>query len=338
MSATGQTAVTPERIMQIAWGYAPAIMLEAGVRNGIFDTLDEGYKTIDEVAAATGASPRGLRAVMNALAGLGVLVREDGKYGLSSDAAAFLVKGKPAYMGGLARHTCEDLIPKWLHLDEVVRAGRPTDAVNQQKKGAEFFHGFVEDIFPMSYPAAKSLANALNVAGAQKPVKVLDLAAGSGVWGIALAEESPRVSVAAVDWPDVLDVTRKIATRRGVADRFTFIGGDLASADFGGGYQIATLGHILHSEGETRSRQLLKKTHDALAPGGTIAIAEFLVNDDRSGPPMGLIFAVNMLVATDEGDTFSYEEISGWLVEAGFRNPRTLESPGPSPLILADRP
>jgi hypothetical protein len=112
----------------------------------------------------------------------------------------------------------------------------------------------------------------------------------------------------------------------------------LAEADFGGGYDIATLGHILHSEGEERSRALLKKTRAALAPGGTIAIAEFLVNDDRTGPPVGLMFAVNMLVATERGDTYSFGEIAGWLREAGFENPRTIDSPGPSPLILANRP
>ncbi len=104
------------------------------------------------------------------------------------------------------------------------------------------------------------------------------------------------------------------------------------------GHNVATLGHILHSEGEERSRALLRKTYDALAPGGTIAIAEFLVNDDRTGPPNGLIFAVNMLVATEHGDTYSFSEITRWLAQAGFENVRTLDSPGPSPLILANRP
>ena len=93
---------------------------------------------------------------------------------------------------------------------------------------------------------------------------------------------------------------------------------------------MITIGHILHSEGVERSKKLLRKCFEALAPGGTIAIQEFLVNPERSGPPMGLIFAVNMLVNTDEGDTWSFEEISAWLKEAGFTNPRLLESPGPS--------
>jgi len=334
-----QRAVTPERIQQLAWGYAPPLIIEAALHHGVFDLLDGGSKTVEEVAAQSGASVRGLRAVMNALAGLGLLTKDaEGRYGLTADSAAFLVSTKPGFLGGVIKHTSTQLVPKWLRLEEVVRTGKPAASVNREKVGAEFFHKFVEDIFPMSYPSAQRLAEALVIADAKKPVKVLDLAAGSGVWGIALAQRSLRVTVTAVDWPGVLDVTRKVATRLGVAGRFSFVAGDLATADFGRGHHIATLGHILHSEGERRGRALLKKTFKALAKGGTIAIAEFLVDDARTGPPVALIFAVNMLVNTDEGDTWSFGEISGWLREAGFRDPRTIEAPGPSPLILATKP
>src|SRR5262249_44674630 len=119
--------------------------------------------------------------------------------------------------------------------------------------------------------------------------------------------------------------------------RFTFVEGDLLAANFGTGHHIATLGHILHSEGEPRSQELLAKTHAALAPGGTIAIAEFLVNEDRSGPMNGLIFAVNMLVHTRTGDVYSYGEIRSWLEAAGFQHVRQVEAPAPSPLILATK-
>jgi ubiquinone/menaquinone biosynthesis C-methylase UbiE len=169
-------------------------------------------------------------------------------------------------------------------------------------------------------------------------VRVLDLAAGSGVWGIALAQSSPNVHVTAVDWPDVIAVTRKVAARFGMEDRFSFIAGDLLEADFGADHNVATLGHILHSEGPDRSRALVQKTFRALSSGGTIAIAEFLVNADRTGPVNGLFFAVNMLVNTENGDTYSFEEIASWLTEAGFFNARTVEAPGPSPLILATKP
>ncbi len=123
----------------------------------------------------------------------------------------------------------------------------------------------------------------------------------------------------------------------GVGQQFTMVGGDLLQADFGNSHQVATLGHILHSEGIERSRALLRRTHAALAPGGTIAIAEFLVDADRRGPLNGLIFAVNMLVNTESGNTYSFDEIVGWLTEAGFTNPRQLPGLGPSPLILATR-
>jgi hypothetical protein len=153
-----------------------------------------------------------------------------------------------------------------------------------------------------------------------------------------MAQRSEQVRVTAVDWPEVIPVTRQTVTRFGLADRFSFVEGDLLEVDFGGSHTLATLGHILHSEGRERSRALLAKTFHALAPGGTIAIAEFLVNPDRTGPLNGLFFAVNMLVNTDSGDTYSFEEIGGWLKEAGFINARTLESPGPSPLVLAAKP
>jgi hypothetical protein len=135
----------------------------------------------------------------------------------------------------------------------------------------------------------------------------------------------------------VLPVTEKTVARFGLTERYAFVAGDLAAADFGSGHNVATLGHILHSEGEARSRSLLRKTFEALAPGGTIAIGEFLVNADRTGPVSGLIFATNMLVNTDNGDTYSFEEIRSWLTEAGFTDARLLESPGPSPLILATK-
>ncbi len=286
--------------------------------------------------------PAWLGAILGVLVGIELLRRDGDRYGLTEESAAFLVSTKPAFQGGLYRHISTQLVPTWLKLEQTVRTGKPERAANQQEHGAEFFGQFVEDILPMSYAAAQvladTLADELRPAGGSGQVKVLDIAAGSGVWGIALAQKSPAVHVTAVDWPAVTPVTRRIAQRFGVGDRLQTVDGDLLEADFGAGYRVATLGHILHSEGEARSRKLLKKVFDALAPGGTIAIAEFVPNDDRSGPPAALIFAVNMLVNTDEGDTFTFAEMSGWLKEAGFEKPRQLEAPSVSPLVLASKP
>ena len=331
-------AVTPERIQQLGWGYAPPLLMEAGVRCRVFDVLDSGPQALDKIADETGASPRGLRALLNALVGLELLTKSGDAYALTPESAAFLVSSKPGYMGGMTRHLSKHLVPSWLRLTEAVQTGKPPLSVNQENTGGEFFREFVEDLFANNYASAKALAAHLLAKEPAGTYRVLDLAAGSGVWSVALAEKSPRVRVTVVDWPAVIPVCQKVTARRGVADRYEYRPGDLLQADFGSGYQAATLGHILHSEGEKRSRELLKKVFAALAPGGVAAIAEMVPNEDRTGPAMPLIFAVNMLVHTDEGDTFTFGEMSAWLREAGFVNPRQLDAPGPSPLILADRP
>jgi hypothetical protein len=338
-SASSGQPLSPQKFMAAAFAYAPPLILEAAIRHGLYDRLADGPKTAGELATAAGISQRGARILLDALVGLEMLAKDKtGRYTHTPESAEFLVSSKPGYVGGFLKHTSAQLIPKWLQLTEIVRTGKPAMAVNQEGDGSKFFHEFVEDLFPVNYKAASALGDELKLADTKGPIRVLDLAAGSGVWGIALAQKSPQVRVTAVDWPGVLDVTRKIAARFKLADRFRFVAGDLATADFGSGHQVATLGHILHSEGVERSKALIAKTFRALASQGTIAVAEWLVNDERTQPPAGLIFAVNMLVNTEHGDTWSFNEIRAWLEEAGFENGRILDVPGISPLVLATKP
>src|SRR5271170_5943883 len=148
MTAPVTAPVTPERIMQFAWGYVPPLVLEAAIRHRIFDLLDGGPKTVLEIKQETGASERGLTAIMNALVGLNFLAKDQqGYFSLTPESAAFLVSTKPSFMGGIIRHCSEHLIPKWLKLNEIVMTGRPVEAVNHQGLGSEFFEKFVSDIF-----------------------------------------------------------------------------------------------------------------------------------------------------------------------------------------------
>jgi 2-polyprenyl-3-methyl-5-hydroxy-6-metoxy-1,4-benzoquinol methylase len=332
--------LNPEKVLRYSFAYAPPLMIEAAVRLGVFDALTDAPRTAEDLARQLGASHRGLKILLNGLVGLELLTKPHaGHYGLTPEADAFLVGGRPAYMGGFFRHTSSQLIPRWLGLTEIVRTARPATAVNQEGDGATFFEQFVEDIFPLSRQAALGFADKVGLPAATAVVSVLDVGAGSGVWGVSLAEKSPQVRVTAVDWPGVLKVTRRVAERHGVADRFTFAPGDFSTADFGSNHHYATIGHILHSEGPARSKQLLKKVFAALAPGGTVVVSEWLVNESRTGPLPGLIFAVNMLVNTEDGDTFSFTEIAKWLREAGFADPKLLDDlQCPSPLVVATRP
>jgi ubiquinone/menaquinone biosynthesis C-methylase UbiE len=331
--------VTPERLMELSFAYAPPLIISAGVSNKVFDSLEDSAKTAEQVAEETGTSARALPILMNALVGLGLLKKQkQRKYSLTPESAAFLLSNKPGTHAGFFGAIAPQLISRWLRLSDIVREGRPAVAVNQETEGTEFFSQLVENIIPMSYPPAQKLGDHLKLSKGKSEIRVLDLAAGSGIWGIALAEKSPRVRVTAVDWSGMIPTTKRITQKFAVGDRFNYVEGDIMDANFGSGYDIATLGHILHSEGEERSRKLLKKTFRALKPGGVIAIAEWLVNDERTEPAHSLMFAVQMLVNTERGDTFSFNEIKMWLEEAGFKKVRKLEAPGPSPLILATKP
>src|SRR5437660_2298741 len=331
--------VTPERLMEIGFAYAPPLIISAGVNNKVFDSLQNRAKTSEQIAEETGASARALRILMNALVGLGLLKKDrQERYSLTQESAAFLLSNRPATHAGFFGTIAPQLISRWVQLSDIVREGRPAVAVNQETEGTEFFSQLVENIIPMSYPPAQTLGDHLQLVKTKDEIRVLDLAAGSGIWGIALAEKSPRVYVTAVDWAGMIPTTKRITQKFGGSDRFNYVEGNILEAKFGSGYDIATLGHILHSEGEERSRQLLKKTFSALKPGGIIAVAEWLVNDKRTEPTHSLMFAVQMLVNTDKGETFSFNEIKSWLEDAGFRKVRKLEAPGPSPLILSTRP
>jgi SAM-dependent methyltransferase len=328
---------SPDRIMQFAWAFAPPLTIEVATRHRVFDFLDTTSHSAEEVAEYASGSTRGWRAVLNCLVGLGLLAKESSRYRTTPESSTYLVAAKSSYLGGFFKHISKQLVPSWLSLEEIVQTGRPASRVNDRAGGEEFFAEFVNDLFPLAYPAASILGQHLNLKEATSQVRVLDVAAGSGVWGIALAQQSEEVRVSAVDWPLVLEVTRQMTVRFGLTSQFEFLAGDLLEVEFPESCDVATLGQILHSEGERRSQKLLKKVSDALKPGGTIAIAEFTPNADRTGPPLSLIFAINMLVNTDEGDTYPFEQVARWLEEAGFINARELPSPGPAPLILANR-
>ncbi len=338
MASQPASQVTPQRAMQTVWSMIHPLALDAAIQNHVFDVLDSGPKSLDEVSRATGASARGLAAIMNLLVGLQFLTRtSDGRYALTPESSAFLVSTKPAYHGGFVHHLVS-LTSDFLPLAEIVRTGKPIAGHDLNAAAAEFFEQLVGNIMPVAYPGARAAAEALGVSRATEPVSVLDIGAGSGVWGIAMAQASPHVRVTAVDLPGVLSATRKIARQFGVGDRFHYIGKDIFCDELGSGFSIATLGHIMHMASPDQNRFLLNNIFRALAPGGTLVIGEFIVNEDRTGPVEPLAFAVNMLVHTQQGDAYTLGEIRSWLAAAGFANIRTLAAPAPSPLILADKP
>src|SRR5437764_3744079 len=202
--------VTPERLMQFGFAYAPPLIIGAAVSNKVFDSLASGAKTIAQLSKETGAPPRGLRAIMNALVGLDLLKKDrHQKYSLMPESEAFLLSNKAGTLAGFFAMVSTHILPDWLHLSKAVKTGAPPIALNQEATGPEFFSVLVENIIPMSYPAATALGRALKLPITRKPIRVLDIAAGSGIWGIALAQQSPLVRVTAQDWAEMIPTTKR---------------------------------------------------------------------------------------------------------------------------------
>jgi len=205
-------------------------------------------------------------------------------------------------------------------------------------EGRDFFPRLVKAIFPLTYNGACGLVKAFPQAKLKKIQRVLDVAAGSGAWSLPFAQAVPTVRVTAVDYPEVTPVTREFAQTFGVADRYEYLEGDLRQLDFGQKvFDVVILGHIIHSEGEKWGKKLIQKSYRALKPGGTLVVAEMIPNDTRTGPVFPLLFGLNMVLHTEQGDIFTMAQYRQWLKQAGFSNIKAVPVPGPSPLILATR-
>jgi 3-hydroxy-5-methyl-1-naphthoate 3-O-methyltransferase len=332
-----QSNVSPQMIMDHLWSARAAMALTAGVELNVFNHIEAGKGTVKEIARAARSSVRGMRHLLDALTGMGYLIKKGDGYSNGPVAAQFLVKGQPGYMGGFVGETRMTWMG-WARLPEVVQTGRPIEAVDTEAGGKEFFPKLVEAIFPMSYGAAQGALAAIPEKTRKRIKTILDVAAGSAAWSLAFAQAMPDARVTVIDYPEVTPVARRFAESFGVAERYEYVEGNLRDVDFGRNrYDLVILGHIIHTEGEKWGKKLVKRAYRALNDNGQLLIAEMIPNDTRSGPMLPLLFGLNMLVHTEAGDVFTMKEYRQWLKEAGFRKVQTLDVPGPSPLILATK-
>jgi ubiquinone/menaquinone biosynthesis C-methylase UbiE len=344
MSAPASSTATPgERppldaaaLMQIHFSFAASRILAAALELELFAALASGEKTAAELVHATGCSARGLPMLLDALVPLGLLSKHDGRYKLTPVSERYLAKGKPEYIGAGLLHVIRQSTESWNHLADIVRTGKPYEAIEEQKAAEEFFPGLVRWLHVSNSEPARRLAEALKPTVVKNPV-VLDVACGSGIWGIRFAQAEPSAQVIANDYPKVLEtVTRGYVEREGVAARYRYAPGDIKQTQIPReSCDLILLGNIVHSEGEAASRAIFRKCFELLKPGGQAAIIDMIPNDERTGPPFALIFALNMLVNTSTGSTYTLPEYRSWLAEAGFSEVTTVDVASHSPVILA---
>ena len=330
---------SPEHIFNTLNAFEQSAALKAAIDLDIFTAIADGANTAVLLAAKTSAAERGVRILCDYLTIHEFLTKNDGRYALTQESAIFLNRRSPAYMGTLADFLASEASKKQFSaLTETVRKGGTTVAQGDNTKpNDELWVNFARTMAPLTTVSAGFIAD---LAGAKegKPCKVLDIAAGHGMFGITIAKQNSNAQITAADWAPVLAVAKENAAAAGVADRVAFRPGSAFEADLGEGYDIALLTNIFHHFDVATCEKLMRRVHAALKPGGKAFTLEFVPNEDRVTPPMAAAFSLIMLAATDSGDAYTFSQYEKMFRNAGFVKTTQHTVPdSPQQLLLSEK-
>ena len=319
MSSPATQQPTPQLFFQTINAYQRTKALQTAIELEIFTAIGEGKATAKEIATSAQASERGIRSLCDFLCVIGFLTKEGERYSLTPDSATFLDKRSPTYFGGAIEFLLSPmLISGFELLTEAVRKGGTAisdeGAVSPENP---VWVKFARAMAPMTVMPSQAIVQLVDPAG-QQPLKVLDIAAGHGLYGIAFGKNNPQAEVVAVDWPSVLEVAKENAQKAGIADRFSTIQGSAFDVDYGTGYDVVLITNFLHHFDPEDCEKLLRKVHASLAEGGRAVTLEFVPNEDRISPPDAAGFSLMMLVGTPGGDAYTFSDLERMLRNAGF--------------------
>ncbi len=315
-----EAPLNPSIVFDMVQAHQRTAALKAAIQLDVFRAVGQGPGDVASIARHCSASERGIRILCDFLVINGVLAKQDGHYKHTPSSAAFLDPASPACMASVAHFLSESAIMQADgHLAEIVRAGRtylPGSGTVEPEN--PIWVTFAENMAPMMGPMAGPLG-AMVLKGSNEPMRVLDIAAGHGLFGIEIAKQNPNAHVTGLDWAPVLRVALKNAEKAGVRDRYDMLPGSAFEVDFGGPYDVVLLTNFLHHFDKPTNVDLLKKVRAALKPGGCAATLEFVPNPDRVSPPMAAAFAMTMLTTTADGDAYTFAELEAMYSDAGFK-------------------
>lgn len=319
MSSPSATQPSPQLFFQTINAYQRTEGLKAAIELETFTAIGEGNATAAEIAKRSGASERGIRILCDFLSIMGFLNKDGSRYSLTSDSAMFLDKRSPAYLGGAIEFISSPMLTEGFKnfADTVRKGGTTMTGGGTIAPENPIWVKFARGMAPMMALPAQLLAKLVDPA-ADRRLKILDIAAGHGLYGLAFARNNPQASVVALDWPNVLEVAKENARNAGVADRYSTIEGSAFDVDYGTGYDLILLTNFLHHFDPPTNEALLRKVHAALAEGGRAITLEFVPNEDRISPPDAAAFSVMMLGGTPGGDAYTFPELERMLANAGF--------------------
>lgn len=305
----------PDSRKDLAWlrqisSFAASRIILTANNYHFFDHLDLPGKTARALAKTVRADQRATEMVLDSLAAIGLLRKKDLTYSNTPVASRYLVSGKPEYQGNILRHY-SSLWDNWSGLDTVLRTGKP-------HRRSHDHESFILGMHDLARLRTKGFIASLDLAGV---TRVLDLGGGPGTYSMAFAKKGKQVTL--MDFPETLKIARRLIEAAGLSRRIRLLPGDFTQVDMGNGYDLVLISQILHAYDEKACIAMLKNCWHALNPGGRAVIQEFPLDETRTSPLPGALFAINMLVNTTGGNTYTPKEMSGWMKKAGFVNIKT---------------
>jgi ubiquinone/menaquinone biosynthesis C-methylase UbiE len=329
-----ETDMTEESIRATAYAFQGSRILLTAYELGIFSVVSDRTVSSHDVAGALGTDWRATDRLMNALAAMGLLAKEQDTFRNSPSASRFLVPSGPDYMSGLM-HTVH-LWDTWSTLTEAVRTGTSVPARQRHREDPTIWtEAFIAAMNDRARKQAPVVAAQMTL---REGMRILDVGGGSGAFAAAFVRAQSGVTATVFDLPEVLPLTGKYVGAEGLLAQIELVAGDYLTDELPVGFDLVFLSAIIHSNSPDQNRKLLQKCSRALNPGGTLVVQDFIMDENRTDPPAGAFFALNMLVATAAGDTYRESEIREWMKDAGLSEMQRMETPFGSAQVIGRKP
>jgi SAM-dependent methyltransferase len=312
--------MTRQEILDLVNGYRPACVIGAAAELDIWTVLGNRSLSAETIAREMQSDLRATTMLLDAVASLQLLVKEDGAYRVPPDLRDWLTSDGPQTILPMLHHSL-NILRNWSRLAWTVKDGKPAASQPSIRGAAADRASFIAAMHSISGPMADGLVAQLQPLAFRR---LLDVGGASGTWTLALLRAVPEATATIFDLPDAIEQARTRLANSPFADRVTLIAGDFYQDELPGGADFAWVSAICHQHSRQQSRDLFAKVFRALSPGGRIAIRDVVMEESRTQPRDGALFAINMLVNTASGGTFTFEEYAADLKSAGFQNPELL--------------
>ncbi|MBU1163005.1 MAG: SAM-dependent methyltransferase [Proteobacteria bacterium] len=322
--------INPGGLLKISGNYWKACTLHAGIKLDVFTAIGDDQVAIEDIAQKLEADERGVAMLLNALTAMELLAKTENNYSNTHASKAFLSKDSSQYIGYIIMHH-HNLVDSWSKLSKAVTTGKPVrERVSHSEE--ETRESFLMGMFNIAMNLAPRLVIKINLS---KRKHLLDLGGGPGTYAIHFCMNNPQLKATVYDLPTTRPFAQSTIEKFGLEDRIDFMDGDYLEDGIKGLYDVAWLSHILHGEGPEDCRKIINKTVSASEPGGMIIVHDFILDDTMDGPLFPALFSLNMLLGTENGQSYSEKQIKNMLADAGVKDMQRIpiQTPNDSGII-----